>query len=150
MLKHYSKWLLASAALLTACSPANTPADPIAIDGAWLRAVPPVSSSMAGYLSVTNNTAEAITLTGGHAEFAHHTMIHDMQMQDDGTRKMVHAGELVIEAGETLELAPGGLHVMLMGLSRVPERGETPDICLTFAEQDEICLAMPVQDSAEG
>lgn len=150
MLKPYSKWLLASAAFLTACSPATTPSDPIAIEGAWLRAVPPVSSSMAGYLSLTNNTDAAITLIGGHAEFAHHTMVHDMQPQEDGTRRMVHAGELVIQAGETLVLAPGGLHMMLMGLSEVPERGTSPTVCLTFAENDEVCIEMPVQDSAEG
>lgn len=43
------------------------------------------------------------------------------------------AGEVVIPAGGTFELAPGGNHIMLMGLSRDLKAGDSVELTLNFS-----------------
>lgn len=52
---------------------------------------------------------------------ARHAMIH-RTVEDEGMARMVH-GEILVSPGGRYELKPGGLHVMLMGVSSPLRQG---------------------------
>ena len=118
---------------------ADTAQAELVLSEAWLRAVPPVSPTMAGYVTVTNTSETAVVITGARSEIAGHVMLHDMATQQDGTRKMRHLDRLEIPAGGSVSFAPGKMHLMLMHLSRVPGEGETVSICIEEVSKTAVC-----------
>ena len=114
----------------------------------WLRAVPPVSPTMAGYATLNNTGEDTVIITGVSTPVAGHTMLHDVESADDGSRRMVHLHHLEIPARGSVPLAPGGRHLMLMKLTQVPRAGESVEVCLTFANHDDLCTDFPVRHSA--
>lgn len=119
-------------------------AEPV-VEDAWLRAVPPVSKTTAGYMTVRNTGAESFCLTGVTAPFASHAMLHSMTADDQGVRRMRHLDRLTVEPGEAVRFAPGGLHLMLTGLQRVPEEGAEETLCLQFADRAPLCVPFAVK-----
>ncbi len=89
---------------------------------------------MAGYLTVTNEGDTSVTITGVRSEIAGNAMLHSMKTLEDGTRKMGHLHHIMLSPGESFSLMPGGDHLMLMNLQRVPQPGESVTVCLTQAE----------------
>lgn len=133
-------------ALLALCASAQ--ADEVTVSAAWLRAVPPVSPTMAGYFELNNGSGEAITLEGAKTDFAGMAMLHDTQTGADGQRSMTHLDNVKLEPGESVSFSPGGKHLMLMKLSEVPASGEERRICLTFADRDDLCVPFQVRPNA--
>lgn len=145
MCKPFCKFLCALA-VLALC--AGAWAGDVAVTGAWLRAVPPVSPVMAGYFELTNNADQTLTLVGAKAAFAGMAMLHDTRTGDDGQRAMEHLASVPIKPGESVRFAPGGKHLMLMDLSAVPPAGERRDVCLTFSDHDDLCVPFQVRHNA--
>ena len=52
---------------------------------------------------------------------------------------------LALPAGQGVTLAPGGLHVMLMGLRHPLKQGETLALTLTFEHAAPVTVQVPVQ-----
>ena len=82
-------------------------------------------------------------------------MDHDMDMDGDtdgqmggGAMVMRQIMSLPLPAGETVELAPGGYHVMLIGLVDPLEVGETIDVTLTMASGAVRTVTAAVSDTA--
>jgi len=57
-------------------------------------------------------------------------------------------GGLEIPAGKTVELAPGGYHVMLMELAAPLKEGSTFDLTLTFEKAGEKTVSVEVRTEA--
>lgn len=114
----------------------------------WFRAVPPVSPSMAGYMTLTNDGETPIVITGATSPVAGHAMLHDVKENDDGSHAMAHLDQLTLEPGQSDTLAPGGKHLMLMELDAVPDAGEKVDVCLTLKQGQPACASLPVQRQA--
>ena len=72
-----------------------------------------------GYLIVTNNGATDDRLIAVEAAFPRVT-IHTTEMDGDVARMIELEGGIVVPAGETVTLIPGGMHVMFMGLGGDP------------------------------
>ncbi len=117
------------------------------VNDAWLRAAPPVASSMAGYLTFTNEGIQPRTVVGITSDFAEHVMLHETVTRDDGTRAMQHLHRLTVAPGETVTLAPGGKHLMFMDLKRVPGEGEAVQVCFDV-EVSVDCETIPVRKAA--
>ncbi len=115
----------------------------------WLRAVPPVSPTMAGYVTLNNSGDEAVTITGVSTSAAGHTMLHDVESAADGSRRMVHLHHLEIPARGSVPLAPGGRHLMLMKLAEVPAPGETVEICFHLKGGEDACTGFPVKRASQ-
>ncbi|WP_194285767.1 copper chaperone PCu(A)C [Alcanivorax sediminis] len=144
MLKVFSK----GAVLVSAMAWAATAQAELVLSEAWLRAVPPVSPTMAGYVTVTNTGEAAVMITGAQGDFAGHVMLHDMSVQQDGTRAMRHLHAVEVPAGESVSFAPGGMHLMLMHLSRVPAEGEQARLCLELKEGAPVCADFTVSGTS--
>lgn len=108
---------------------------PIKIEKAWLQAVPPVASDTAAFMTIQNLGQSSIKLIGGFSAIATNVepMVTTMQ-EHDGHKMMgmesVPAFE--IPPGGTLELKPGGKHLMVMGLKSHPKEGDRVKVVLLF------------------
>ena len=133
---------------LLALAAGATAADDLVVENAWLRAVPPVSPTMAGYFELRNRGDRVVKLEGADVDFAGGAMLHDSRTGEDGQRRMVHLDRVRLDPGDRVRFAPGGKHLMLMKLSQVPEAGESVEVCLTFANHDDLCTDFPVRHNA--
>jgi len=112
----------------------------ISVSAAFSRATLPGAKSAGGFMVISNAGTTPDRLIGASTEGAKLSQIHEMKMEGD----MMKMGELPegleIPAGGSVTLAPGGYHVMLMGLVQ-PLR---PDECLALTLQFEKAGDVPV------
>lgn len=81
----------------------------------WARATPPGASTGAIYGEFTNLSDKPMSVSRIEFQLAHHVMVHRTS-HDKGMARM-QEGQLTLAPGETVTMKPGGLHIMLMGLS---------------------------------
>ena len=116
----------------------------LTIKDAWTRATPPKAKGGGAFVSITNNGSEDARLTGAASDYAMRTEIHQMSM-NDGVMQMRKADDgVVIPAGETVELKPGGYHVMFMGLKQPFKMDEELKVTLEFENADPVDVTFPV------
>jgi hypothetical protein len=147
-------------ALLAAALPAagaaqdTAPAAPamaaLGIEDAWVRALPPTQKTTAAYLTVTNRGNAPIDIVGASTGIAAQVEIHTTR-EVEGYTRMERLDGLSLGPGESLRLEPGGTHLMLLGLERMPLPGETVELCLQPATGPNVCADAPVRrtESAE-
>ena len=110
---------------------------------AWARETPPGKSMTAAYGRLQNSGDETLVVTGVSAEVAAHSSLHETRIERDRST-MRPVCNLTIAPGEEVELAPGGMHVMLMKLDAPLVEGESIDICFKLENNDELCSAFPI------
>jgi copper(I)-binding protein len=111
------RWLLTGLlALATGCS---TPTD-LQVSDAYIKLPVPGRQMTAAYATFTNHTNQSICLTGFSGSFANSIELHATKTlaRADGSDRvrMIHLPELCIEPGTAAILAPGGKHLMIMGV----------------------------------
>ena len=102
------------------------------------------AKSGGGYVTITNTGDNADALIGAKAEFPK-VQIHQ-SYEEDGVAKMRHVEKIELPAGETVELAPGGFHVMFMGLAEPFEVGAEIPVTLVFEKAGEIEVMFHVEE----
>ena len=118
------------------------------ISAPWARATPKGASVGGGYMKITNTGTTADRLVGGSTGIANQFEIHEMSM-DNGVMKMRPvANGLEIEPGQTVTLAPGGYHVMLMGLKDQLKQGDHFKATLEFAKAGKVDVDFMVEGIA--
>ncbi len=129
-------------AILASVTGAN--ANEFMVSAAFARAsATPMAKSGAAYISVVNQGTEADRLLSISTPAARSAELHTTVMAGD-VMKMEAAGEIVVPAGGMVEMKPGGLHVMLMGLIAPLKQGETIEMTLHFEKAGEIKVIVPV------
>jgi uncharacterized protein YcnI/copper(I)-binding protein len=122
----------------------------IAIKAAWTRATPGGAKIGGGYLSITNGGASADRLIGATAAVAGRVEIHEMSM-DGGVMKMRPLDKgLEIKPGETVDLRPGGYHMMFMDLKQPLKEGDTVKATLTFEKAGAVDVSFSVNAVGAG
>jgi copper(I)-binding protein len=126
----------------------STPAanSALVIEGAWVRALPPTQKMTAGYLRLTNTGQSTLGVVGASASIANLVEIHTT-VEVDGLVRMQQLESLSVAAGESIEFAPGGTHLMLMGMEHMPRPGEEVQLCLQLALGSEVCTVASAQKS---
>jgi periplasmic copper chaperone A len=104
----------------------------LSVSGAWLRLLP-ADLPIAAYAQVTNTSGHTLKLIGASCpEFTevqlHRSMIHD------GMDEMLRLDAITIEAGKTLDFAPGGYHLMLFSRKHVLHAGQRIPVTLRFSD----------------
>ncbi len=120
---------------ITGFSVAKADDQPVKIERAWLQAVPQVASATAAYMTIKNVSPAPLTLVKGTSEIA--SMVEPMittvqEHQGHETMGMSTVPGLNIPAGGSVELKPGGNHLMLMGLLKHPKEGDYVRLTLSF------------------
>ncbi len=122
----------------------------LAIHHPWAKATLPNQPVGGGFMEITNNGSEADRLVSGAADFAGEVQIHEMSM-DNGVMKMRQLADgIEIAPGQTVKLEPGGLHIMLMGLTQPLVEGERFPMTLTFEKAGTIEVEIAVEGVAAG
>lgn len=120
----------------------------LVITGAFTRATLPKAPVGGGYFTVKNSGAADDRLVAVSSPVAKEGQIHEMAMVGDVMNMQQLSDGLAIPAGETVELKPGGYHLMLMGLSEQLVEGETIPLTLTFETAGEITIDLPIAATA--
>ena len=130
-----TKSLLAlfAATLLSACQPASTDATP-EISDAWARETVEGQMMAAAYFTIANPGSEEVRVTGVETPAAKSASFHRSMVENGVATMRAIEGGIVIDAGETATLEPGGDHVMLEGLVAPLAEGSSVAMTLTFAD----------------
>lgn len=107
------------------------------------------AKSAAGYMAISNDGAAPDRLIAIETAAAQKSMIHTTETSADGVARMVHLEALEIPAGETVVLEPGGIHVMLMGLTQTMKEGDMVPATLIFEQAGRVEVEFMV-DPSEG
>jgi len=143
--------VLVLAAALAIAAPAFGPAPArahdyragdLAIAHPWARAT--TADVGAGYLGITNGGSQPDRLLGATSPVARVVELHTMSMTA-GVMRMRPVAEIVIAPGATLQLRPGGLHMMIVGLSRPLRRGERVPVTLRFERAGSVAVELAVE-----
>lgn len=100
------------ALLLPAGVQAGDAAAPLGVEQAWIRTAPPASPVMAGYATLRNADAQPLRLARLRSTAFGKVELHEMR-EIDGVMRM-RPLQLSLAPGESIALAPGGAHLMLM------------------------------------
>lgn len=110
------------------------------ISNPQIRATAPGMKATGGYLTITNHGDMDDRLVSAAVDFAGRVEIHEMIMDGDVMKMRKREGGIEVPAGGMAMLQPGGLHIMLMGLTETMVPGEMRDITLTFQSGHTVTL----------
>ncbi|WP_061932671.1 copper chaperone PCu(A)C [Aureimonas sp. AU22] len=116
----------------------------IEIGHPWSRAMPTGARTGAGYLVLSNKGTESDRLVAISSPVAEQVQIHDMAIKDGVmTMRRIEDG-LPIPAGAEARLAPGGLHLMLLGVKQPFQEGQMVPLELTFEKAGAVEVQLKV------
>jgi copper(I)-binding protein len=115
----------------------------LAIRDPWSRPTPPIASVGAVYFSITNAGRKADSLLAISSPVARQAEIHESRMVN-GTVEMRPVESIECPPGATVRIEPGGLHVMLLGLTRPLAAGTTFPLSLRFRDAGNVTVQVTV------
>lgn len=129
--------------------PAGAPvATGITVIDPFSRAAPQAGGNGGAFMTITNG-GQADRLVSATSAAASTVELHET-FDDNGVMRMRPVpGGFEISAGGTLELKPGGKHIMLIGLAAPLEAGQEIEITLNFEKADPITVKVPVRAAGE-
>lgn len=101
------------------------------IKSPWVRSTVQGQPATGAFMELTSPTG--VVLVGASSPVAEVVEVHEMKM-DDGVMKMRAVRQLEVPAGQTVSLAPGGYHIMLMDLKTTLKPGKTVPLTLRFKD----------------
>lgn len=134
--------VLIAVLLSSACQPSVS--GRLSVREAWARPAAAGATS-AIYLIVDNGTAQAERLLSVDTPAAAQAEFHESQMNDQNMMSMQPRESVAIPAGGQVAFAPGGLHVMLVGVTSELKAGDTFSITLHFENAGALPVEVPVQ-----
>jgi hypothetical protein len=116
----------------------------IEVKGAWIRATPPGAPTAAGYAVIVNHGVTSDRLTGARTRAAASVEMHSMSM-GGGIMRMRSLTAIPIAGNGTLQLAPNGDHLMLIGLQGPLKAGAHVKVTLVFQRAGAIAADFAVK-----
>jgi copper(I)-binding protein len=132
--KHICRTRAVVAALISIISSggAALAADAVSVSNPWVRATVPGQSVAGAYMDITAKARTALVAV--ESPVAGKAELHTMTM-DGGVMKMRPLEKLQLPANKTVNLKPGGYHVMLIDIKRELKAGERVPLTLTLQDQ---------------
>ncbi|MCP8883282.1 copper chaperone PCu(A)C [Devosia sp. XJ19-1] len=118
------------------------------LKGPFARATLPNAPVAGGFVTIVNTGTEDDRLVSVTADIARETQIHEMAMEGEVMKMRQLADGVVIPAGETVALAPGGYHIMFMGLTQALVEGEKVPVTLTFEKAGTVTIDLDIGATA--
>ena len=109
----------------------------IQIENAWVREAPPSARMLAAYMTLKNPADQDQVLVEVQSPAFSHVMLHRSEVID-GVARMIHLDEVVIPAGGSVQLEPGGLHLMMPAPETRLSAGDRVPLVLLFADGSQI------------
>lgn len=151
---------------LAACAPAGSGGASIRAENVWARAAKMSGEAMGGmqhshgaesmeyggtkansavYMKLVNRGAQADRLLSAQADVCQTVELHETVMQGDVMKMQPVANGIEVPANGSVELKPGGLHVMLIGLTRDLNPGDKFPVTLQFEKAGTITVQAEVR-----
>ncbi len=99
----------------------------VTVSEPWVRGTVPEQKASGAFMSLTAQTDSRLVQV--QSPVAATVEIHEMKM-DGGVMRMRAMPELALPAGKAVNLAPGGYHVMLIGLKQALKPGDQVPLTL--------------------
>jgi len=84
---------------------------------------------------MTLTSEKNATLVAAESNVAEHVEVHEMAMENN-VMKMRQVSGLLLPAGQSVELKPGGYHIMFINLHQQLKEGQQVPITLVFESED--------------
>ena len=122
-------------------------AQSVEVKDAWIRGTVPAQKVTGAFMEITGKSS--VRLVGAASPAAGTVEIHNMTLTN-GVMKMFAVDGIDVQAGKTLKLAPGGYHVMLIGLKQQMKPGDKVPLDLLLESADKkretVSLQVEVRD----
>lgn len=132
---------LIAAVLALSCGTALAQA--VQVEQPWARPTVPGQAAGGGFLRIIGG-AGPDRLVGARADVAGRVELHTMTM-DGNVMRMRQVDAIEVPARQTVELKPGGLHVMFMDLKAPLQTGSRFPLTLRFEKAGEVQVEVQVQ-----
>jgi copper(I)-binding protein len=123
----------------------STAADDMTIVNAWAREVVVPGMNGGAYFTIRNNDTTPDRLVSVKTDVADATELHQSIVKDGMMHMQLLADGIDIPGNSTVELKPGGLHLMLLKVKRKIAPGEKIPATFTFETAGDIEMAFAVQ-----
>ena len=139
-------------ALIAALATGSVFAQTVEVKDAWARTSVPGQKATGAFMKLTaKDGAKLVAISTPAAGVAE---VHEMKMDGDVMKMRAVPGGLDLPAGKTVELKPGGYHVMLMDLKAALPKDSSVPLTLTFKDakgvESKLELTVPVATVAPG
>jgi len=109
----------------------------------WIKNLPPSVPVRAGYMTIHNPQSEAVSIVSLRSDAFASVEIHQT-IEQDGMMRMEQVPSLKIEPNSSVQLAPGGLHLMMMNPSEPTRPGDLLEIVIVLDDGSEQRVDMQV------
>lgn len=134
------KWCLTALLLLSMQLFATQVA--VTLDNGQVRLPMPGRSVSAGYFTLNNAAAQQAILTAVTSDAFKRIELHQ-HSHTDGMMRMEQIEQIVIPAEDSVELSPGGLHLMMFEPTKALEVGQAVELILHFADGQQLAVSLP-------
>lgn len=111
---------------------------------AWVKAAD--GDMTAAFVTLKNTTDKDVTIVSATTDMSSMTELHEM-VEKDGQMTMQEAKDgFVVPASKTLELKPGGFHIMVMQLKAPVAAGDKHTVTLTLSDGSEVTFDAIAKD----
>jgi hypothetical protein len=114
------------------------------IHDAWIKNLPPAVPVRAGYMTIRNAQPNAVSIIAIRSDAFASVEIH-RTIAEDGMMRMEPVPTLVIEPDSSVQLAPGGLHLMMMNPTQATRPGDVLQIVIELDDGSAQSLNMTVK-----
>lgn len=118
------------------------------IENPYTRSTIPGQKVAGGFMKIENQGA-ADQLISASSPIAGEMQLHTMSM-DGNIMKMREVKTIDVPANGSVDLKPGGLHLMFIDITGPLKAGESVLVKLRFQKAGEVDVKMPVRDISSG
>ena len=150
MIKNQTGWLFSIAimALAGSIQAQEAKVGSIKIENAYVRATAPGQPAAGAFMKI-ENSGTADQLVSASSPAAGEVQLHQMSMEGN-VMKMGQVKDIAVPANGSVDLKPGGYHIMLMNIKAPLRAGETVPVKLKFAKAGEVEVKLPVNAVGSG
>ena len=99
----------------------------------YAKATPPNAKNSAAFMKIENKSNSDIELLAASSNISKVTELHT-HIEENGMKKMIQIPSIKIPANSSVELKPGGLHIMFLGIQNQINENSNIDLNLTFSD----------------
>lgn len=114
----------------------------VEVKSAWVRGTVAAQKTTGAYMEIYS--ARGANLVGAESTAAAAVEVHEMSM-DKNVMRMRAVPRLDLPAGKTVELKPGGYHMMLIDLRRPLKKGDSVPLRLKIENKDKTVSTVEVK-----
>lgn len=114
------------------------------VSDAWIPEAPPVSSVMAGFMTIHNPDATDVKIVGVQSEQFDAVQMH-LSIEEKGVAKMLPQKILIVPAKGELQLKQGSYHLMLFSPVKPLQAGDKVTLTLLLADRSQLIVTADVK-----